>query len=265
MVITTWISARIEQEGAITIPARMFTDLVGSLPQQQVEITLNEKSLHVECGRTEANLNGIDANEFPAVPEANLDEGIQLKAGTFKEMIAQVAFAAATDDTRPTLAGVSMQLDGNTIKMAATDAFRLSVRSAELDASLDSKSIIIPARALNEVARAISNDDSVIYLIIPEGRGQIIFAVDNAVIVAQLIEGNFPDFTPIIPKKHSTRAVMNTAALLKACRTALVFAREARHTAKVAFKPEPNNGKLHLYFGDQFRARRQCGAGGCRD
>ena len=239
IVITCWIGAKVEQEGATTIPARTLTDLVNNLPQEQIELELDEQtqSIHLECGRTEANIRGIDAQEFPLVPEPDLTQALALKAGTFKQMIQQVTFAAATDDTRPTLTGVSLEFEEDSMKMAATDAFRLSVRSAEMGNEMEGQKVIIPARALSEVARVVGDEDETLHVTIPQGRNQIIFKLENVVVVSQLIDGTFPDFTPIIPKKYGTRAIMSTQQLLKACKTAAIFARESSHTAKVKVSP----------------------------
>jgi DNA polymerase-3 subunit beta len=240
IVITCWIKATVQEEGAITVPARTLVDLVNQLPQQQVDLEMTERSqtLHIACGRTEANVRGIDAQEFPLVPEPNLEHAIRLDADEFRRMINQVVFAAATDDTRPTLTGVSVRVTGKELQLAATDAFRLSVRSADLPNHVETPLVaIVPARALAEVARVISGENEMLYMTVPAGRNQIIFKLDSVVIVSQLIEGNFPDFTPIIPKRYSTRTVVNTAALLKACRTAAIFARESNHTARLRLEP----------------------------
>lgn len=239
MVMTCWINAKVEAEGAITVPARTFTDLVGQLPKETVELEVatETQTMHIECGRTESNVRGIDATEFPLVPDPDLTQSIRLQASKFKQMINQVVFAAASDDTRPTLTGVSVQFVGKQLKLAATDAFRLSVRTAELEHGTASKSVIVPARALSELARVITNDDEVLHVTVPEGRNQIIFKLDNIVVVSQLIDGNFPDFTPIIPTQYKTRAVMSTAALLQAAKTAGIFARESSHTARIKIDP----------------------------
>ena len=240
IVITCWINADVRQEGALTVPARTFSELVNNLPQETVELETSDETqtLHLECGRTEANIRGIDAQEFPLVPEPDLTQSLRLQSGAFKQMISQVVFAAATDDTRPTLTGVSMNFSSDGVKLAATDAFRLSVRTADLERAFEDKAIIVPSRSLAEVARVSSKEDEVLHVTLPEGRNQIIFKLDDIVIVSQLIDGNFPDFTPIIPKRHTTRAVMGTAAFLKACRTAAIFARESSHTARVKITPK---------------------------
>lgn len=240
IVITCWIGAKVEEDGAVTVPARTFNDLVGSLPPERVELTLNDQTqtLHIVCARTEANIKGIDAQEFPLVPEPGGDNRIRVETETFKQMINQVAFAAATDDTRPTLTGVYAHFEGNQLTMAATDGFRLSVSTAEVSSYVDeSFTVIIPARALAELGRVVSDESEAVFITMPEGRNQIIFDMDSIVLVSQLIDGNFPDYSSVIPKSRKTRTVMGTADFLKACKTADIFARESSHTAGVRIEP----------------------------
>jgi len=240
IVITCWVGAKVEEEGAVTVPARTFGDLIGALPAERVDLLLNQanQTLHISCARTEANIKGIDAQEFPLVPEPDQKNRIRMETDVLKHMIGQVALAAATDDTRPTLTGVSARFEGSQVLMVATDGFRLSLRSAQVPGYVEQPfSIIIPARALSELARIVNDDTEAVYISLPEGRNQIIFDMDNAVLVSQLIDGNFPDYTPIIPKRHSTRTVMGTADFRKACRTAEIFARESSHTARVRVEP----------------------------
>ncbi len=243
IVVTCWIGAKVEEEGSITVPHRTLNDLVSTLPQEQVDIDLNipNQTIHITCARTDANIKGIDAQEFPLIPEPDQNNRIRVEADVFKQMIAQVAMAAATDDTRPTLTGVSTTFEGSQILMVATDGFRLSMRSAHIPGYVENKfDIIIPARALLELSRIMSDSNEAVYISLPEGRNQIIFDMENIVLVSQLIDGPFPDYTPIIPKNSSTRTVMSTASFRKACKTAEIFARESSHTARV--KIEPGDG-----------------------
>lgn len=240
IVITCWIGAKVQEEGAITIPARTFTDFVNALPQDQVALALNEKTqtIQVSCLRTQANIKGIDAQEFPLIPDPDEEDQIRLEADVFKQTINQVSFAAATDDARPTLTGVSTIFNGSRVLLAATDGFRLSLRSAHIPGYVEEPlSIIIPARALNEVARIIGDDLEAVKISIPKGRSQIIFNMDNVILVSQLIEGNFPDYKPIVPTHHNTRTIVNTAEFRKACKTADIFARESSNTARISIEP----------------------------
>ena len=240
IVITCWIGAKVEEEGSITVPSRTLNDLVSTLPQDRVDLLLNEQTqtLHVSCLRTEANIKGIDAQEFPLVPEPDRDNRIRVETDVFKQMISQVAFSAATDDTRPILTGVSATFEESQLLMAATDGFRLSVRSAHIPGYVEAtQAIIIPANALKELSRIMPDEADAIYISLPTGRNQIIFDMENIVLVSQLIDGNFPDYSPIIPKRMTTRTVLSTADFRKACKTAEIFARESSHTARVRIEP----------------------------
>ena len=183
------------------------------MPTERVDLALNKttETLHVACGRVQANVKGINADEFPVIPEPDQEGRVRMEPAVLKRVISQVAFAAATDDSRPSLTGVLTNFEGNRVMMAATDGFRLSVRSAHIAGYVEKPfSVIIPARALNEVARILSDDLEAVYISMPSGRNQIIFDMDNALLVSQLIDGKFPDYQPIIPSRHNTRTVLNT-------------------------------------------------------
>jgi DNA polymerase-3 subunit beta len=237
--ITCWIGAKIEVEGATTVPAKTLVDLVNTLPQANVELELvvRTQTLNLACGRTQAHLKGIDAQEFPLIPLADLDHALELNVEDFRDMINQVAFAAATDEARPILTGVLAKIDGGQLKLEAADGFRLAVRTAHLSAPpADPVNAVIPARALSELARVITADEPV-FMSLPASRGQVIFHHSNVELVSQLIEGAFPDLNAVIPKNFTTRTVMPTDEFRKACRTSDIFAREAAHTARIKIKP----------------------------
>src|SRR5262245_36482285 len=135
--ITCWIPARIDQEGSTTVPARTFADLVNTLPGEQVQLVLDTKThnLNVKSGTSNNDIKCIDAQEFPPLPVPDFDGSVQLNVTDFKEMIHQVAFAASTDEARPVLMGVLLNVEKDQITMAAADGFRLSVRKATLSAA----------------------------------------------------------------------------------------------------------------------------------
>lgn len=238
--ITCWIGAKVEEEGAITVPARTLSDLVSAMPAERVDIILDsaKQQLHLTCARTEANIKGIDASEFPLVPDAHEENRHRINTELFRKMINQVAFAAATDDARPTLTGVLTRIDSGHITMAATDGFRLSVKNHEIgDAAGESIEVVIPARALAELARIVDDDCEHVFVAMPEGRNQVIFDMDNIVLVSQLIDGNFPEYQPVIPERFITRTVLNSGEFAQACKMAEIFAREVNHTARVHIEP----------------------------
>jgi DNA polymerase-3 subunit beta len=239
--ITCWIGARVEGEGAITVPARTFTDLISNLPADKVVLSLDNstQTLNVKCGTSETNIKGIDAEEFPPIPEPNLDEGVPLNVTTFKEMVQQVAFAASTDEARPVLTGVLLKLDGENITMAATDGFRISIREDAITNPVSQPvEAIIPARALVELARIIGSGEETLIMTFPPERGQVIFHMDNLELASQLIDGNFPDYRAIIPQNFKTHTLLSTSGLLKACKQAEIIAREGTNVARLNIIPE---------------------------
>jgi len=237
--ITCWIGAKIEEEGSTTVPARTFVDLVGTLPAEQVNLNLNTstQTLNVRCGSSNTDIKCIDAQEFPPLPVPDMEDAIQINVADFKEMIQQVAFAASTDEARPVLMGVLVTVDKDQITMAAADGFRLSVRKALLSSpSSLPVSAIIPARALSELARIAADGEQMIQMVIPKGRGQVIFRVKDVELVSQLIDGTFPDYQQIIPRSYKSRTLLSTQALLKACKQAEIFAREGSNVARLNIK-----------------------------
>ncbi len=237
--ITCWIGAKIEEDGSTTVPAKTLVDLVNTLPQDKVEmeLTVRTQTLNLACGRTQTHIKGIDAQEFPIIPPADLDHALELNVEDFREMINQVAFAAATDEARPILTGVLAKIDNGELKLEAADGFRLAVRTAHLSAPpAEPVNAVIPARALAELARIIGADEPV-YMSLPPNRGQVIFHHGNVELVSQLIEGAFPDLNAVIPKNYTTRTILPTDEFRKACRTSDIFAREAAHTARIKIKP----------------------------
>jgi DNA polymerase-3 subunit beta len=237
--ITCWIAARIDEEGSTTVPSRTLSDLVNTLPGDQVQLGLDVKTqtLHVKGGTSNNDIKCIDAQEFPPLPVPEMDGAVQLNVADFKEMIHQVAFSASTDEARPVLMGVLMNIDKDKVIMAAADGFRLSVRKAVLSNPAPNPiNIIIPARALNELARVATDSEEPIHMVVPKQRGQVLFRVKDVEVVSQLIDGTFPDYQQIIPRNYKSRTLVSTASLLKACKQAEIFAREGSNVARLDIK-----------------------------
>jgi DNA polymerase-3 subunit beta len=239
MGITCWIPARIEEEGSTTVPSRTINDLVSTLPADQVMLKLDvgTQTLNVRGGTSTNDIKCIDAQEFPPLPVPDLDGALQINSGDFREMIHQVAFAASSDEARPVLMGVLVQVDQDKLTMAAADGFILSVRKAILSAPVPAPvSAIVPAQALKELARVANDGEEPIYMVLPKGRGQVIFRVKDVEVVSQLIDGTFPDFNQIIPRSYKSRTLVSTSSLLKACKQAEIFAREGSNVARFNIK-----------------------------
>ncbi len=245
MSITTWIGAKVEREGSITLPAKTLADLVNNLSPERVDLTLDSatQTVNVRCGATVSNIKGIDSAEFPVIPQGT-EADISLTGKTFKEMINQTVFAAAKEDNRPILTGVLMQLDGNVMTLAAADGYRLAVRTAEIEQHFAKRvDLVIPARALSEVGRIITDEDDVVTITLPKDRDIVLFHMKHTDIATQLLEGKFPDFAAIIPRNYVTSSVMYTSDLLAACKRAEIFARDSAYSAKLLVKPAAGPGE----------------------
>lgn len=243
--ITCWIGAKIEEEGSTTIPFKTLSELVGALPDAKVHLTLNPDNdvLNIRSGSSKNDVKGIDATEFPIMPVPNFDEAISINVADFREMVQQVAFAASVDEARPVLMGVLIKFEDNNITMAAADGFRLSVKTATLSEPVNNPfKVIVPSKALQNLSRIAANSDEPIQMVLPKGRGQVIFRVKDAELTSQLIDGSFPDYQQIIPQNHKTRTIVATEALLKACKQAEIFAREGTNVVKLDIKSsdDPN-------------------------
>ncbi|HSR34444.1 MAG TPA: DNA polymerase III subunit beta [Anaerolineae bacterium] len=241
--VNCWVGARVEEEGSITVPARLLTEFVNSLPPGHIDMELTERTqtLNLKCARFEANIKGIASSEFPDVPTAeniNGQNNLHLESESFKRMIDQVVFAAATDESRPILTGVLAHFHQGGLTLAAADGFRLSVTNADVGMDVDETvKVIIPARALKELSRISGDHEEEMELIITPQRNQILFHQPNVDLVSQIIDGNFPDYTQIIPKSHTTRSIVNTQELLKAVKVAFLFARDAAELIRFQILP----------------------------
>lgn len=162
-------------------------------------------------------------------------------------MITQVAFSAARDESRPVLTGVNLRLDETKLTMAAADGFRLSLREAELERGLPEKlDVIIPARSLNELARLLGDSDEDVEVTVTPNRTQVLFRVrgeqGEVHLVSRLLEGQFPDLMRVIPKTHTTQALLKRTEFMTATKIAALFARDAARVVRLEITPGAEGG-----------------------
>ena len=236
IAITTRIGAQVEEEGEITIPARLLTDFVNSLPDERIDIktSVEPLSIGLKCQRVEANINGTDAEEFPPIP--TVDEGATIKVDpqVLRETIAYVAFAAATEDSRPVLTGIKVEVNGEDFTFAAADGFRLAVYDGKLTEPLpEPTEFIIPAKTMQEVGRLIGGDDSEVEFTVTSAGTHALFNIGTVEIVSQLMPGSFPNFRSLIPSEHRNRVIVQQSDFMRAVRSASIFARDGSGIVRV--------------------------------
>jgi DNA polymerase-3 subunit beta len=251
MAISCWIGAKIEDEGAITVPARLLTEFVSSLPSDTISVHLSPqtKTLGLKCARFEARISGIDAKEFPPIP--SVDEGIttSVEVEALRQAINQVVFAAATEESRPVLTGVSTQLEAKTLTLAAADGFRLAVFKLPIAENIKTKTeVIIPARTLSELNRLMADQEEAVTITLNPNKSQILFRLKNTELVSQLVQGAFPNYAQLIPQSYNTRMIVNVADFLRATKTASIFARDGSGIVRLVITPgsESNPGKVSI-------------------
>jgi DNA polymerase III subunit beta len=249
--INCWIGAKVDEEGATTVPARTLVDFVNSLPPERIDMTLDVRTntLHLLSSRSNNDFLGIDAHDFPLIPTPEADGRLLVDPVLFRKMIAQTTFAAATDESRPILTGVQVKVDGDQMTLAAADGFRLSVRKGRLSQpATEPVSFVLPARALQEVHRISGDQKNPIEINILSARNQVLFHMEDVDLVSQLMEGRFPDLNQYLPKSHTTRTVVNTGDLQRAVKLAMVIARDAGDVVRLLLTPGLDGapGKIRL-------------------
>ncbi len=249
MAISCWIGAKVEEEGSITVPARLLSEFISSLPSEKVDINLSPqtKTLGLKCARFEARISGVDAKDFPPVPKVEGGISTKVEVEALRQAIGQVAFAAATEESRPVLTGVDAEFDGDTLTLAAADGFRLAVYKLPLAQAVTQKTeVIIPARTLAELNRLIADQEEAVEITVNPEKGQALFKLKDIELVSQLIQGSFPNYSQLIPKKYSTRTVISVADFLMATKTASIFARDGSGIVRLVVAPggEMTPGKV---------------------
>ena len=214
--MTTKIPSMIEEKGSIVLNARLFSDIVRRLPEDQVYISSDEKNItNIVCGQSEFSIIGIPASEFPEMPIVTDSELVSLSHAALKSMISQTIYATAIDDTKsPIYTGTLFEIQDNEIKLVSVDGIRLAVRKEKLNASVNGNlKFVVPSKALTEVVKLLKDDETEIVLKV--GKRHIIFEIGDYLILSRLLEGDFLDYNAVIPKKSSTVVVAQTRIFME--------------------------------------------------
>ena len=237
LTITATVGAEVSSEGRTTVPARLVTDYVASLAEAPCTLELDPATnvLRVACGIHKSNIHGIDAVEFPPLPSREGEPTLEVDAAELEAAIQQTALAASSDEARPVLTGVKLELEGTRLTLAATDGHRLAVRHLEVDGGPEETvSVIVPARHLAEVARAVNAGRPRVGITLSTQRNQLFFTLRDLEISSRLIEGNYPNYAQVIPGESTTTVTVPAATLLRETRTASVLAKDAANVVRLA-------------------------------
>jgi len=223
IAMTQFIGAKIDKEGAITVPARLLQDLINSLPGGVIKLELADNKLKVNTDKYQSVINGLAAEDFPVMPAITKGTSWSLPAGELKEALAQVALAASADDARPILTGVYFHADAKNLLIAATDSYRLAERRLRSPGKIDG--LLVPATAVQDLLRVIGDDEPSVE--ISHDDQQASFQTGDVTLVTRLIEGNYPDYAKLIPKIFATTARLRRADFVNITKVSSLFARES--------------------------------------
>jgi DNA polymerase-3 subunit beta len=222
---THYIGAKIITPGAITIPARLVTDFISSLPKGTVDLKVKDSHLTISSGSYKSVINGVIADEFPELPTIDENSSISysIRSSDFKQAVTQTVITSSNDNTRPTLTGVYWHSFEGNLYLAATDGYRLSER--RLMETKSEVAAIIPTTTLQEVIRTLSDDVSEVDMLFDET--QVRFRVGESEITSRLIDGNYPDYRQLIPATSETNIVIDASEFVRITKIAGLFARES--------------------------------------
>ncbi|MCY3958387.1 MAG: DNA polymerase III subunit beta [Chloroflexi bacterium] len=251
MSISVWTGASIQAEGAITVPARLLSDFIGQLPEGVVALELDAETdtLEVSSGRFRAKMKGIGADEFPPIPVGDAERELEMPTSVWTSIIEQVVVAAAQDDSRPVLAGVSLTFGPDYVELAAADGYRLAVRRAAAETGLSEPTqIIVPRPAMVELSRILTDDPGSVTIGLTANAQSVRFSTRAVTLVSQLIDGQFPAYQQLIPDTANmeTRVVADTAAVTQATRIAALFARDGQNVIRASIEGSDDGGRLVL-------------------
>lgn len=240
---TQYIGAKIVKPGAITIPARLISEFVGSLPKDSINLKVVNNNIHISSGKFTSIINGVIADEFPELPTISEESSISYAINTddFKQAVTQTIIAAGSDSTRPVLTGVYWHSHEGHLYLAATDGYRLAER--RLVETKSDVSAIIPVQTLQEVLRTIVDDSDTVDILFDET--QVRFRINEAEIISRLVDGNFPDYRQLIPAKSDIHATVNKQEFVRVTKIAGLFARESGGSITLTVDADAKSVSLH--------------------
>ena len=219
---------QIEQPGSIVLQAKFFSEIVKKLPTNQVEIIVENLQTTIRSGKSEFNLNGLDSEEYPHLPQISEQNSIKVPTDLLKNIIKQTVFAVSTSETRPVLTGVNWKIEDNELICIATDSHRLALRKARIEMDTEQAfNIVIPGKSLNELNRILDDHDEPVEIVVTEN--QILFKTKHILFFSRLLEGNYPDTNRLIPTESKTEIIVNSKGFLQSIDRASLLAREGRN------------------------------------
>ncbi len=259
--VDCWVGGKIEEDGEITIPTKLFANFISTIPSGNIEMKLKGDVLSVKCGGYKTNIKGIDAKEYPLTPKIEMKPIFKIKSADFKQALFQVLPSISNSESRIEITGVFMdlsKLDRNKLILVATDSYRLAEKTLELekgnvnketvDLLKDIKSVIIPKNTIQEIVRDLDNENEVVEVTISEN--QILFNFGNTSVISRLIEGKYPDYKQIIPNKFESEVKIGVDEAVNAIKVASLFANISSNSVELKLFPESKTLEINAETSD---------------
>jgi DNA polymerase III subunit beta len=223
------VLVEVVETGSIVLQARFFSEIVKKLPQNTIEIEVQPNFLTViRSGKAEFNLNGLDAEEYPRLPQIEEENVFKIPTDLLKTIIRQTVFAVSTSETRPILTGVNWRIEDGELICTATDSHRLALRKAKIETeNQQSHNVVIPGKSLNELSKILDDSNDPVDIVITAN--QILFKTKHLLFFSRLLDGNYPETTRLIPTDSKTDIIVNAKEFLQAIDRASLLAREGRN------------------------------------
>lgn len=227
--LTTWIGADIEDEGKITAPAKQLAEFVNNIPEEKVDITVDKQNFNISTSNNSASFNTMPSDDFPSIPDIKEDSSlVRINKADLAVAVNRVSFAAATDDIKPVLTGVKVEIDGDSISFVATDGLRLSKQVVKIEKGSVKKDFLVPVRALQELSHIISelnSEEDWVSIYLLEDRNQVMFRFADIDLISRLIDGEFPEYKQIIPTGYKTKCNISKDDFLNSLKIINIIAR----------------------------------------
>ncbi|MBU8905756.1 DNA polymerase III subunit beta [Desertibacillus haloalkaliphilus] len=222
---------KVIEPGSIVLQAKFFAEIVKKLPEGQIEIIVQDQfATTLRAGSSVFNLNGLDPEEYPRLPQVEEDNTFRMQQDLLKNIIRQTGFAVSTQETRPVLTGVNFEAEGGTLSCTATDSHRLAMRKAVIETNVESlqfSNVVIPGKSLNELSKVLDDSDELIDIVVTEN--QVLFKLKNLLFFSRLLDGKYPVTKNMIPTHSKTDLTLQTKGLLQTLERALLLSREGKN------------------------------------
>jgi DNA polymerase-3 subunit beta len=228
------VGAKIEEEGEISVPAKVMSELISNLPRETVDLSAEKEQLKVSVSGFSSMILGMNSADFPKIPNTpDKEKSIIFSRTELSGAVGQVIFATSSDETRPILTGVLFLFGKDSLSLVATDGFRLSRKILSLKAiKKEIGNVVIPKGILSELSRTDSEDGNILFEV-QEKEKQVVFGIGETVLTSRLLEGEYPDFEKIIPKKAGIKVLLDKEEFIRAVKLASIFARESANIVKI--------------------------------